>query len=72
MRVTGKITNIFDNVISGKTNYTPYQNDLYYIGALNSVTSNTWKGYPQYDEFTFLRNRGIDGHVDFIPKSSTP
>ena len=28
-RLVGKIVNIFDNVISGKTNYDPYKNNLY-------------------------------------------
>ena len=28
-RVAGKITNIFDNTITGKTNYTPFTNSLY-------------------------------------------
>ena len=71
IRVTGKLTNLMDNVISGRTNYTPYQNVLYYTDALKSVTTNVWQGYPQYDEFSFIRTSGIDGHVNFIPKSST-
>jgi len=71
IRITGKLSNIFDNIYTGKTTYTPFRDDLYYVDALNSVTSNSWKGYPQYDEFSFLRTEGIDGHVDLIPKSAT-
>ena len=29
-RISGKITNIFQNTVSGKTTYTPYRNILYY------------------------------------------
>lgn len=71
VRITGKITNLFDNVLSGKTNYDPYKNNLYYVGAVNSVSSNVWKGYPQYEEFSFIRTQGIEGHLNFVPKSST-
>ena len=70
-RVTGKISNIFDNVITGSTIYAPFRNDLYYIDPIKSVSNNLWKGYPQYDEFTFLRTQGIDGHVDLVPKSAS-
>lgn len=71
IRITGKLSNIFDNIYTGKTTYSPFRNDLYYVDALNSVTSNDWRGYPQYDEFSFLRTEGIDGHVDLVTKSAT-
>ena len=29
-RVSGKITNLFDNTISGKTTWDPFKNNLYY------------------------------------------
>ena len=74
-RIAGKITNIFDNTITGSTDYGPYRNILYYTNALNAVQSNNsntlWEGYPQYDEFTFYRTRGIAGHVPFVNKSAT-
>lgn len=71
-RIAGKITNIFNNTISGQTNYDPFKNSLFYINALSSVSDNSpWKGYPQFDEFTFYRTRGIDGHIPFISKSAT-
>lgn len=71
-RIAGKITNIFNNTISGQTNYEPFRNSLYYVNALNSVENGApWKGYPQYDEFTFYRTRGIDGHIPFVNKSAT-
>ena len=70
-RVTGKITNIFNNVISGKTNYNAFKNDLFYINPIESAKSGVWKGYPQFDEFTFFRTQGIDGHIPFVTKSSS-
>ena len=36
-RIAGKITNIFDNVISGGTQYTPFKNNLYYTNELNNL-----------------------------------
>jgi hypothetical protein len=70
-RLVGKIVNIFDNAISGKTNYDPYKNNLYYLDPANSVNTNIWKGYPQYDEFTIIRDSSIPNHIDFYPKSAT-
>jgi hypothetical protein len=69
-RVTGKINNIFNNTITGSTNYTPFKNDLYYVNEVNSVSTNVWRGYPQFSEFTFFRTSGIDGHQDFVSKSA--
>ena len=77
-RVSGKIVNVFNNTVSGKTTYEPYKNNLYYTNAIANATANTppnpsvaWEGYPQFEEFTFIRNKGIDGHVPFVSKSST-
>src|SRR6056300_649115 len=69
-RVTGKINNIFNNTITGSTNYTPFKNDLYYVNEVNSVSTNVWRGYPQFNEFTFFRTSGIDGHQAFVSKSA--
>jgi hypothetical protein len=71
-RIAGKITNVFNNVISGQTNYNPFKNSLFYIDSLSSVSTNSpWKGYPQFDEFTFYRTRGIEGHIPFVNKSAS-
>jgi len=73
-RISGIITNVFNNSISGKTNYTPYKNYLYYTNSVNNAISggNTaWEGYPQFDEFTMLRTTGITGHINFVPKSAS-
>ena len=71
VRIAGKLTNIINNSISGKTTYTPFLNDLYYLDSETSVNNGTWKGYPQYKEFTFVREEGITGHTTFIPKSAS-
>jgi len=71
-RIAGKITNVFDNTITGSSSYTPFVNSLYFTNALSAIENNSlWAGYPQYDEFTFYRTRGIDGHTSFISKSAT-
>jgi hypothetical protein len=70
-RISGKITNIFDNSLSGKTNYGPFKNSLFYVGPQDSLNDSIWKGYPQFDEFTFIRQTGVDGHVKLVNKSAT-
>jgi hypothetical protein len=70
-RLSGKIVNIFDNTLSGKTNYTPFKNNLYLIDQETSINTGVWQGYPQYDEFGMIRDRGIVGHVTLVPKSAT-
>ena len=77
-RVAGKLTNIFDNSVSGKTKYVPFRDNLYYTNAIANASSNNppnanilWEGYPQFDEFTFIRSTGVDGHRTFIPKSAS-
>lgn len=71
-RIAGKIINIFNNSISGQTQYTPYRDNLYYTNAQNAIENNSpWGGYPQYEEFSFWRTQGIPGHIPFSPKSAT-
>jgi hypothetical protein len=76
-RISGKIVNLFDNVLSGYTQYAPYKNSLYYTNNVNNAISNVinpnsaWEGYPQFYEFTFFREVGIDGHVPFVGKSAS-
>ena len=77
-RLSGKIRNIFQNSVSGKTTYAPYRDSLYYTNAIANATANippnpnvAWEGYPQFDEFIILRSTGITNHVTFVPKSST-
>lgn len=75
-RLTGKLTTIFDNSITGRTSYTPFAESLSYTNAIQIRTNNlnppiqTWAGYPQYDEFSFFRTKGIQNHINYIPKSA--
>jgi len=79
-RIGGKIVNIFDNGVSGFTSYTPFGNNLFYINGVEAKTINSnqnppqinaWKGYVQFDEFTFYRTTGIPGHIPFYNKSAS-
>lgn len=76
-RLSGKITNIVNNEVSGKTSYTPYKNYLYYTNPIQNAISSinnpslAWEGYPQYNEFSISRNIGINGHIPFINKSAS-
>jgi hypothetical protein len=76
-RLSGKITNIVNNDVSGKTSYTPYKNYLYYTNPIQNAISSinnpslAWEGYPQYSEFSISRNIGINGHIPFINKSAS-
>lgn len=79
-RIGGKIVNIFDNGVSGFTSYTPFGNNLFYINGIEAKTINSnqnppqinaWKGYVQFDEFTFYRSTGIPGHIPFYNKSAS-
>ena len=61
-RIAGKIVSLIDNSVSGRcSNYAPFENVMYYIdpeGTIDAANGNLnnaiWKGYPQYDEFSFL------------------
>lgn len=76
-RISGKLVNLFQNELSGSTQYTPYKNFLYYTNGINNAISNVsnpnspWEGYPQFYEFTFFREQGIPGHVPFVAKSAS-
>lgn len=76
-RISGKIVNLFKNTLSGSTTYLPYKNILYYNNELNNAIANVsnpnapWDGFPQFYEFTFFREQGIDGHQPFVAKSAS-
>ena len=69
-RIAGKIVNLFNNIVSGKTNnYQPFENELYLINplktvqdALGDLPSCVWTGYPPYDEFNFFRVSAVPDH----------
>jgi len=85
-----KFALIFDNAYSGKTNYPPLENNLFYINETQNTIdqcktnpdSVKWEGYPQYNEFDFIRNDyNTSGyttpdsngmvHVNFVTKSAS-
>lgn len=86
-RPSGKFTLIFKNSYSGFTNYTPFENNLYYLNAEAAAKSQctvgatnvSWTGLPQYNEFDFIRtDYNVSGytqppneHLVFVPKSAT-
>jgi hypothetical protein len=70
-RISGKITNVFNNTIEGQSNYIPFRNNLYYTNEIEAVTGAPWKGYPQFNEFSFFRTQSIQGHIPFISKSAS-
>jgi len=65
-RPSCKFQVIFKNVYSGTTNYPPFENNLYYINAIQTIQSRCtllnnqsplpFSGYPTYNEFDFIRN----------------
>lgn len=87
-RPSTKFVMIFKNEFSGSTTYRPYKNNLYYTNPINNASSqllspnpNTvpWDGYPQYQEFDFIRtDNNVNGyttppncHINFMNKSAT-
>lgn len=54
-RLTANIDFIFFNAYDGISNYSNFQNQLYYTDPNVSFSSNTWSGYPQYQEFDLSR-----------------
>jgi hypothetical protein len=87
-RPSTKFIVIFKNEFSGSTTYTPYKNNLYYSNPINNASSQLlssspstvpWDGYPQYQEFDFIRTdnnvvgytQPPNNHSDFFNKSGT-
>jgi hypothetical protein len=64
-RPTFKVSYLYDNTYTGSTNYNPFLNNLYYVDPVNSMSTNIWKGLPQYYEFDFYRPYIQDQHVDY-------
>jgi hypothetical protein len=88
-RPTCKFSVIFKNSYTGQTQYTPLENNLYYVNEITAAaaecdpTQNSenvyWKGFPQYNEFDFIRNdynvigytQPPNNHITFTPKSAS-
>lgn len=69
-RPTFKISYLYANIYTGTTSYIPFRNYLYYVGAEESISSNIWKGFPQYFEFDFQRPDVKDQHFSYKAKSA--
>lgn len=69
-RPTFKITYIYENTYTGKTDYLPFQYNLYYVNPESSISSGSWPGFPQYYEFDFFRPPVNDQHIDYKSKSA--
>jgi hypothetical protein len=75
-RPTVKIDLVYYNGYSGTTgingaDYFPFTNNLYHINAENSFSTQVWSGYPQFNEFEFIRNdNNVVGYTK--PSGSTP
>jgi len=86
-RPTAKFSMLFKNAYTGKTNYEPFENNLYYVATSKlaklqcetSAGSVAWEGFPQYYEFDFIRNDyNVSGytlppnnHLNFVSKSAS-
>jgi len=69
-RPTFKLNYIYDNTYVGTTSYLPFQYNLYYVDAINSMVNGVWRGYPQYYEFDFFRPDVQDQHFNYKSKSA--
>ena len=69
-RPTFKVQYVYDNTLTGTTEYKSFKDNLFYVDAVNSVGSGIWKGFPQYYEFDFYREQVNDRHFAFSPQSA--
>ena len=69
---------LFNNSYTGSTKYEPLENNLYYVNetalTINQCNLNPlsvdWEGFPQYDEFDFIRSDyNISGYTIPIPST---
>jgi hypothetical protein len=86
-RPVGKFSILFKNSYVGNTNYPPFEDNLVYINAsqaakdqcLKGAINVKWSGYPQYNEFDFIRtDNNVVGytappnnHLTFVSKSAS-
>ena len=72
-RPTSKMSIIFLNSYTGFTNYTPFENNLYYVNEVESAAQQClvgnpalvpWSGFPQFFEFDFIRtDNNVSGYT---------
>lgn len=81
-----KFSILFKNSYVGNTNYEPFENNLVYVNAAEAAKNQClngnavkWSGYPQYNEFDFIRNDNNvvgytappNNHITFVSKSAS-
>jgi len=54
-RFTFNLSFLFFNSYFGTSLYDTFRNQLYYLDPENSFQTDIWTGYPQYQEFDFIR-----------------
>lgn len=69
-RPTFKITYLYANTYTGKTDYIPFRDNLYYVNQIDSMASGIWMGYPQFYEFDFYRPPANDQQIAYKGKSA--
>jgi hypothetical protein len=86
-RPTCKFQLLYNNSYTGTTNYTPLENNLYYINEAEFTVlqcyagpnSISWQGFLQFHEFDFIRSDyGVSGytqppdnHINFTSRSAS-
>lgn len=86
-RISGKLTNIFSNSIIGSTDYDNYKNFLFLTNPVEVLEKNQtlfnnfervpdtfglrWNGFPQYNEFSFIRTDYDNPHIRVLPQSAS-
>jgi hypothetical protein len=79
--LSSKFSVIFQNTYTGKTNYTQFRNNLYYVNetyyqqlSFQPNYDGYWGGYPEFKEFDLTRNDyNVSGYTTFgTPHLSFP
>jgi hypothetical protein len=78
-RFTINLSFLFFNSYVGTSSYDNFKNQLFYLDAETSFQNDIWSGYPQYQEFDFIRNdndivgytKNPNSHLLFINERST-
>jgi hypothetical protein len=88
-RPVAKFSILFKNSYTGTTNYPPFENNLCYVNSAEyakqqcdpAIGAGTvaWGGFPQYNEFDFIRNdynavgytQPPNNHLTFVSKSAS-
>lgn len=69
-RPTFTVDYIYNNTITGTTEYVPFRDNLYYVNSVESKDSGVWNGLPQFYEFDFFRPDVNDQHFLYAAKSA--